>query len=270
MQKQMDNNNERSKLFHAASSDRLSHAYIASGAAADSIIMTAVCSGNGAKPCMECANCRKASRRIHPDITYIERLPDKREITVDQIREIKRDVIVIPTESEKKVFIINDADTLNRNAQNALLQLLEEPPTYAVFILKTDSPAQLITTIHSRCVEIKAHSDRTGADHDSDAGDMVGRFFSALESGNAALTRFMFRLEKLEKDSFEAFLETARGQAIDYLRSSEPDCGKINRATLSRADRVLVKCADMLNLNVSTGHISGFLCASLMTGTDIR
>ena len=246
--------------------DRMSHAYIVSGDLADMIAMAAVCSGDGDKPCMNCKHCGKASRGVHPDITIVDRQKDKRDITVHQIRELKRDVIIVPGEASMKAYIINDADMMNRNAQNALLQMIEETPTHAVFILKTDNPSQLLPTVRSRCVEIK---QRAGIDKtEQETLKLAVELFSALESGNAALAAYMFLLEKLEKDKFALFLTAAREQTVHRLDTVAGFENKIPRETLSHAERVLVKGMEMLDLNVNVGHISGFICASLLTVGD--
>jgi len=243
--------------------NRLSHAYIAAGDLADTLAMTAVCSGkSGAKPCMKCPHCDKASRHIHPDIMVVDKLPDKREIVIEQIRELKRDVIVVPNEAEKKAYIINYADSMNINAQNAFLQILEEPPVHAVFILRTENPVALLPTVRSRCVDLKArHVPDT---IDPAAVEMANELFSALEQGNVALARLMFRLEKMEKNVFSAFLCTAREQVVIKLRAAMSGGAGLSGEILTRTERILVRAEEMLDLNVGTGHISGMICASLL------
>jgi hypothetical protein len=253
-----------SNSFNSA---RLSHAYIASGGLADTIAMAAVCPGiGGAKPCGSCAHCGKASRGIHPDITIVDKLADKREIVVDQIRQLKKDVIVVPNESGKKAYIVNDANTMNKNAQNAFLQILEEPPSHAVFILRTENPAALLRTVRSRCVELNARLD---ADLPaSAAGEIADEFFSAIGSGNTQIVSFMFQLEKLDKEMLAEFLDAARGQAAAKLGATGPGASVIKRTTLSKMERLLVKAGEMLALNVSPGHISGMICANLLEIED--
>ena len=242
-------------------SNKLSHAYIASGALADSLAMSAVCSGVGKRPCMKCTHCDKSSRGLHPDITIIKKQDKKREIRIEQIRELKTDVIVVPNEADKKAYVINDADSMNENAQNALLRMLEEPPSHAVFILKTSSPAQLLQTVRSRCVELKSKTADTQPD--SEITELVKSFFSALSKGDLELVKLMFRLEKLDKELFDVFLTAARDQAAEKLRISSPDGTAVARDILSHTERILAKAGEYLDLNVSTGHISGMICASI-------
>jgi len=243
--------------------NRLSHAYIVAGGLAGTLAMAAVCSGRGdARPCLNCTHCDKASRHIHPDITVVNKLPDKREILIDQIRELKKDVIVVPNQAEKKAYIINDADSMNTSAQNAFLQILEEPPAHAVFILSAENPAALLPTVRSRCVELKARHEPDTSD--TSAAEMVSEFFSALEGGNATLVAFMFRLEKLEKNVFSAFLTAAREQVALKLRTVMFSDNAASPDVLTRTERILVRAGDMQDLNVSTSHISGMICASLL------
>lgn len=85
------------------------------------------------------------------DYKYIAKLPDKKEIIVEQVRnKIVNDVYIAPATGKYKVYIINDAHLLNMAAQNSLLKTLEEPPKYVVIILITSSPKALLTTVLSR------------------------------------------------------------------------------------------------------------------------
>ncbi|MDR3209512.1 MAG: DNA polymerase III subunit delta, partial [Oscillospiraceae bacterium] len=116
---------------------KMSHAYILSGPpdAALSLAAAMVCEGEAA-PCGECPHCRKALRGIHPDIVVVAPPEGKRELSVDQIREVTQSSAVAPNEADVRVFIIDGADTMNASCQNALLKLLEEPPAHVALILR--------------------------------------------------------------------------------------------------------------------------------------
>jgi hypothetical protein len=244
--------------------NRLSHAYIVSGKLADTIAMATVCSSRGeTKPCLKCTHCDKAARHIHPDIIIVDKAPDKREIMVDQLRELKKDVIVVPNDAEKKAYIINDADSMNINAQNAFLQILEEPPRHVVFVLRTDNPAALLPTVRSRCVSLYLRHDPEIPG--SAAMETANEFFSAIERGNVPLTEFMFQLEKLDKDAFTEFLAAAREYTALSLRAAAPGKAGLSFEILSRVDRILVRAGEMFDLNVGAGHISGMICANLLS-----
>ena len=138
----------------------LSHAYLISGGSGDSRAALAgrmaaayLCRG-GHPPCGRCGPCRKAAAGTHPDVWRASPAPDKREITVDQIRALRSDAYIRPNEGARKVYIIDPADAMNPAAQNALLKVLEEGPAYAAFLLLAAQPGLLLDTVRSRCEPI--------------------------------------------------------------------------------------------------------------------
>ena len=91
----------------------------------------------------------------NPDYTYISKQEDKKEIVIEQIRKnIIDNIYETPIASDKKVYIIDDAEALNVAAQNALLKTLEEPPKYVVIILISNSKSAFLPTILSRVNEL--------------------------------------------------------------------------------------------------------------------
>ena len=138
--------------------NRLPHAILIEGdkgtgrhTLANFISLAAVCEGENA-PCSECSACKKALSLNHPDISVTAPEDKKKSIAVDQIRALKNETNVKPHLAKRRVFIIDFADTLNENSQNALLKVLEEPPGSVMFILIAESKASLLETILSRCV----------------------------------------------------------------------------------------------------------------------
>ena len=91
---------------------------------------------------------------MHPDLVFIEREPDAKEIKVGQMRAVRSRAFVLPNEAERSVYVVRDADTMRLEAQNAMLKVFEEPPAHAMFILLCSSAEGLIATVRSRCVEI--------------------------------------------------------------------------------------------------------------------
>ena len=86
---------------------------------------------------------------------YYELGPDGKSIKVSQIRELQNVINIKPTFSKKSVYIIDDADLMTTEAQNSLLKTLEEPPEYAVIILIVHNERSVLSTVKSRCVNIK-------------------------------------------------------------------------------------------------------------------
>ena len=89
-----------------------------------------LCRSDGVRPCRACRDCRKVYDHVHPDVIYVE--PDRSGktpvIKVDQIRSVAATAYILPSEAEKKVYVLRQAELMNLNAQNAFLKLLEEPP----------------------------------------------------------------------------------------------------------------------------------------------
>ena len=111
-------------------------------------------SKSGALPCGECSACKKAVSGSHPDIKTINR-GDRATLGVEAIRNLRSDVYIIPSEAEKKIYIIEDADTMTVQAQNAFLLTLEEPPSYVVYLLLCRDSSSMLETIRSRAPSLR-------------------------------------------------------------------------------------------------------------------
>ena len=140
----------------------LSHAYIISGPAGSGrhtlarlLCGAMLCDVSGTeRPCGCCAPCRKVFSGVHPDVTVISGPGEEKPITVDQIRALRSDAYIRPNEGERKIYLLEQADRMNQSAQNAMLKLLEEGPSYAVFLLLAENGGGLLQTVRSRCEEL--------------------------------------------------------------------------------------------------------------------
>lgn len=106
-------------------------------------------------PCGECSSCKKIFSGVHADVSVLDLEEGKKTIPVDRVREIISDAALIPSEAEKRVFIIRNGQALTPQAQNAFLKIFEEPPKNVVFLLLTTDKRLLLSTILSRAVLIK-------------------------------------------------------------------------------------------------------------------
>lgn len=149
-------------LFSGGRDRRLSHAYVIAGPAgsgrhllARTIAAAALCTNEGAsRPCGICGGCRKVASRIHPDVA-VTAATDSGSVTVDAIRALKRDIFIAPAEGNRKIYIVERADRMTIQAQNALLKVLEEPPSYGMIILLCETAQALAPTILSRAVVLR-------------------------------------------------------------------------------------------------------------------
>ncbi len=103
-------------------------------------------------PCFNCINCYKIDNNIHPDLKIVA--TEKKQIKIDEIREVTNFTYTSPLEGRFKVIIIDDAHKMNVFSANALLKTLEEPLSNSVIILITDNLKALLPTIQSRCIKI--------------------------------------------------------------------------------------------------------------------
>ncbi len=155
-------------LTNAVTMEKVSHAYILNGPdksgkrmLAEAFAMTLQCEKGGSSPCGECHSCKQAMNHNQPDIIYVQH-EKPNTISVDDIREqVNHDIGVKPYSSPYKLYIIDEAEKMNVQAQNALLKTIEEPPAYAVVLLLTTNADLFLPTIRSRCValNLKAVSD---------------------------------------------------------------------------------------------------------------
>ena len=101
-------------------------------------------------PCCNCNNCRRIYESNFPDIKILKKPEDKATLGVDRIKDFREDMFLSSTESEHKIYVIEDAHTMTPEAQNALLKVLEEPPRGVFIILLAAECDKILTTIKSR------------------------------------------------------------------------------------------------------------------------
>ncbi len=100
------------------------------------------------EPCGECPDCRKNNAHTHPDLIEIGKNGIK--VAVDDVRRVRDEAYLATNEAQNKVFLFHDAHKLNPESQNALLKILEEPPSHVKFILCTPSLSPILPTVRSR------------------------------------------------------------------------------------------------------------------------
>lgn len=146
----------------AIENQKVSHAYILTGEAgmgrkslAHAFALALLCEKGKAEPCMECHACKQVLSGNHPDLIHVTH-EKPNSIGVDDIREQINDTIMVrPYSSYYKIYIVDEAEKMTQQAQNALLKTIEEPPSYAVIILLTTNQEAFLPTILSRCVQLK-------------------------------------------------------------------------------------------------------------------
>lgn len=280
----------------------LTHAYILAGPGgcgkrylAAVLAASMVCSGaGGTLPCHHCAGCRKAEQGVHPDIIRIG--TDGKDVNVAQVRALRSDAYIRPNEAGRKVYVVENAQTMNQSAQNALLKLLEDGPAYAAFLLLTDHAGALLETVRSRCEtltlspvtpsEAVDYLQKRFPDLERDqlldaahrCEGVLGRAIQWLEGGGEAsallradaqrlkelllgknellLLEYCISLESKDRDALAALLR----ETVQVLREGI-DTGDEPRRCL-RLIGSLKQFRNALDFNVGPGHVAGAICAS--------
>ncbi len=145
-------------LQNAIRMRKVSHAYLIQGEAgsgkkmlASIFAKTLQCEERGIEPCEMCQSCKQAQSLNHPDIHWV--VHEKATIGVDDIRlQLNNDIFIKPYSSRYKIYIIEEAEKMTEQAQNAMLKTIEEPPEYTIILLLTVNAKLLLPTILSRCI----------------------------------------------------------------------------------------------------------------------
>ena len=152
-------------LKNAIRMEKISHAYILNGESssgkmmlAEAFAMALQCEAGKDEPCMNCRSCHQAVEYNQPDIIYVSH-EKPNIISVDDIRhQLNNDIVIKPYSSKYKIYIVDEAEKMNIQAQNALLKTIEEPPAYGVILLLTTNADAFLPTILSRCITLNLKS----------------------------------------------------------------------------------------------------------------
>ena len=193
---------------NAVQTGKVSHAYILSGEAgmgrkslANAFALSLLCEKGMEEPCMQCHACKQVLSGNHPDLIYVTH-EKPASIGVDDIREQINDTIQVrPYSSYYKIYIVDEAEKMTQQAQNALLKTIEEPPSYAVILLLTTNQDAFLPTILSRCVQLKLKPLR----------DEVVREYLVQSLG----------IEESQAEIYAAFARGNLGKAIHLAESEE-------------------------------------------------
>ena len=214
-------------LQNALETGKVSHAYIINGEKSSGkefiakiFAMTLQCEQGGTEPCNECRSCKQTLSKNQPDIIYVSH-EKPNTISVDDIRaQINNDVAIKPYSSKYKVYIINEAEKMTPQAQNAILKTLEEPPAYAVIILLVSNVNTLLPTILSRCVVLNMKPVRDALVkkylmEELEIPDYKAEVCVAFARGNVGKAKLLASSEEFENVKAEAL------SLLKYIKDME-------------------------------------------------
>lgn len=255
--------------------EKLSHAYIISSASAETGVKKALglasemlCSSPGKRPCGVCRDCRKVRDGIHPDLIRIKRLSDDRGrpkafISVEQIRDMRADAAVLPNEAGAKVYIIEEAETMNESAQNAALKLFEEPPEGVHFILCTSNPEKLLITVRSRCVSVSCNSEE--APEEPEIAALAEEYLRLLRDGKPySLAEWCMENEGMDSKSLLGLLNAIKRRLIEAMRYSD------GKKPLLDSIALIDCCLEYQSVNTGVKHIFGLLAVCSLPAKETR
>lgn len=231
------NKNAVRTLQKASNGGPLNHAYLLHGTKGTGkrtlarIFAQAILCRGEEHPCGNCSACLKVEKGVHPDLMVVQKPEGKANILVEQVRSLREQVYVRPNESEHRVIIIEESESMNLSAANALLKVLEEPPPYVVFILTANNISALPETIASRCLclemqEVSLHQAEKwllSRYPDEEAATLE----NALSYGNGNLGRSIAYMEEESyREGFQRALSVARSltteREYDILQALSP------------------------------------------------
>ena len=188
------------QLMRSAQAGRIVHALLFTGpkgtgkkTMAGLFTQAVLCEGEN-KPCGVCPSCKKCLNGSHPDVHYVRRAQDKKQIVIDQIRDLTETMGLGAYEGGRKIAVIEQADLMNQAAQNALLKTLENPTGDTLFFLLTEAPGTLLPTIVSRCLQVR---------------------FRCLEAGECAQALIVKGMDPKRAGLLAALAQGSVGRALD-------------------------------------------------------
>lgn len=240
----------------------LSHAYLITGgseagraAFAKRLTAAYLCEGDRV-PCGSCRHCRKLEAGVHPDVSRVTIPEDKREIVVDQARDLRSDTYILPNEGKRKVYVIDPADSMNEHAQNTLLKVLEDGPAYAAFLLLAAEPGKMLETVRSRCEVITLPPEEEPVDE-------------KLLSRARELTRLLLTGSELEAAEGLIALEQEKMKSTELLGLLFLMEGCVSEQLAQRPERAvpllkaLKTCRDNGYCYPGVGHTLGWILSRL-------
>ena len=268
-----------SRLRSAAARGALSHALLFTGpgdrlAAARFAASAFQCTGQD-RPCGVCPACRKVREDIHPDVSAV-RDDDHKFISVETVREVRKDAYIRPNEGARKVYLFPDCALLTEQDQNVLLKLVEEGPPYAAFLFCAENPAAVLQTLRSRCVELKLQPSAPPPSEEDGDGEALCRCLLKRKRGSAAELAVRLEKKKLTREALAALLERSEAllsQALVLLYGGSAEAGdrrlaedirkRSTKTQIVRTIELMKKYRRECGYNVGPGHVLGALAAEL-------
>lgn len=244
---------------------QISHAYILEGEKGSGKKMLArafaaalECEEGTGESCQSCHNCAMAQSGNHPDIVWVNH-EKPNTISVDDIRsQVNGDIGIKPYQGAYKIYIVDQAEKMNEQAQNALLKTIEEPPAYAVILLLASQTGSFLPTILSRCITltlkpieedkitqyIRTHTEISQQEAEFCAGYSMGNLGKAMDLATSE------DLIVMKKECVH-LLSYIQEMAIYEVISSIKELSKYKEEILEFLDMMMIWYHDVLVLKTT-------------------
>ncbi|MBQ7821242.1 MAG: hypothetical protein IJ391_03065 [Clostridia bacterium] len=226
--------------------------------------------------CSKCSACRKILADNSPDVITISPGDGKVQIGVDSVRFVRSDVYIKPNDNDHKVYIIESADKMTHEAQNAFLKVLEEPPEYAVFILLCESSDALLVTVKSRATvysterfsseTITKHLLEISPDANKLHADSPDAFKLAVMSANGSIGRALENIEPLKAEQTHSLYMSCL-ELVMMLRKRASAFDILNHLSSLEQNKVFIDSYllmfesalfDVMNYKLSNNNVCSF------------
>ena len=277
-------------FYNAILTGNISHAYILTGEAgmgrkslAGAFALSLLCENSQADPCRQCHACKQVLSGNHPDLIRVTH-EKPGSIGVDDVRHQINDTIQVrPYSSSHKIYIVDEAEKMTVQAQNALLKTIEEPPSYAVILLLTTNADAFLPTILSRCVQLKLKPLPYAAVKEYLTGTMEvsqpqAEIYAAFARGNLGKAIHLASSEdfKLMYSEILGMLKNLKksdiSQLLEYIRSMKDhnlnvyDC--LDFMQMWYRDVLMYKTTKDINLLIFKDEFSNINSMSTVSGYD--
>ena len=246
----LGNEGFKNRIGGAILSDMAPHAFLIDGAEGSGkrtlarlIAASLNCERRGTDgyplPCLTCDSCKKILSGAHVDVKELSRSSDKATVGVGEVKALREDMFLSATEAEKKVYIIDDAERLTPEAQNALLIVLEEPPKNVVILLLASGTDRVLTTVKSRTqyVALSRFSPEQITEYIIKSSEAAHRLYTtdreAFDAAVMAADGSIGRALSLTDPVTASEAKDMRERAIAFVRACSPRAGfaEIKEAT---------------------------------------
>ena len=230
----------------------------------------AICS-SVIKPCFSCAQCDKILNNCHVDVYYAKKFGKKQVVNVDEIRFICSDAYIKPNEGRAKVYIIEDCDKMQIEAQNAFLKILEEPPQDILFILTCSNYENILSTVRSRATLIELETENSKIDEISlEIATCILNALCENTEYNLLLATNKLSDKNIAYKTMDYIQEVVDKTLVSSYKTNDFDdvlfknlSSSINKKNLISIIELVDTAKDMLNSNVNMNLFTTWICSSL-------